>query len=261
MKPVFNKPKNFKKGLKDLGTYKLVPGYWISLIFSPSKNSLRKKETSSSTQPMHTLNRMAKRNIIANCAPQGEQTVVQPRGQAPPLTHHFQAINLKLLSINCTCWGHTNRVLLRHNWAKWVCSGVWHIWSYSSAVTTNICCPQPRFSKRQCHFKHLLELFLNSRRSNTNMSPEMPMKIRSSKWPALEHRYKMTLLVWNQPRELWEIRYFIAPCLSLACWGPTKQEKKRQKNDKTKWIQVMFVGRVEVTQPYRAAVSQKSLLK
>lgn len=103
MKPVFNKPKNFKKGLKDLGTYKLVPGYWISLIFSPSKNSLRKKETSSSTQPMHTLNRMAKRNIIANCAPQGEQTVVQPRGQAPPLTHHFQAINLKLLSINCTC--------------------------------------------------------------------------------------------------------------------------------------------------------------
>lgn len=64
MKPMFNKPKNFTKGVKNLRTYKLVPGYWISAVFSPSKNSLRKKEISSSTQQIHTRNTTVERNKL-----------------------------------------------------------------------------------------------------------------------------------------------------------------------------------------------------
>lgn len=64
MKPMFNKRKNFERGVKNLGTYKSVPGLWISPIFSPSKNSQRKKEISRCTQQIHTLNTMAERNIV-----------------------------------------------------------------------------------------------------------------------------------------------------------------------------------------------------
>lgn len=138
MKPVFNKPKNFKKGVT-FGTCKMVPGYWISFIFSPSKNSLRKKEISSSTQQIHSLNMMAKRNVLLTVSFRRSKLSGAGPDDKPYLWPTiFRQKSLKLLYINCTCWGHTNRVQPRHNWNKWACSGVWHIWSYSTTATTHL---------------------------------------------------------------------------------------------------------------------------
>lgn len=109
----------------------------FSCILSPSKNSPRKKETSSCTQQIHTLNTMAERNIFATCALQGEQALwCSPWGQAPPLTYQFQAWSCctPTALAEVTQAGFSEGTTDPSEFA----GVVLRIWSYSTTLTTHL---------------------------------------------------------------------------------------------------------------------------